>query len=57
MKRGLKVNVGKSRIMVLGGEEILEYEACVDWMWLENVSKFKYLGCVLDKSGTAKAVS
>ena len=33
--------------MVLGGEEGLEYEIS-----LEHVSEFKYLGCVLEKSGT-----
>ena len=45
-RRGLKVNAGKSKVMVLGGEERLEYEVCV-----EDVSEFIYLGCVLDASG------
>ena len=27
--RGLKVNAGKSKVMVLGGEEGLECEVCV----------------------------
>ena len=37
--------------MVLGGEEGLECEVCVDGMWLEHISEFKYLGCVLYESG------
>ena len=53
-RRCLKVNAGKSKLMELGGEG-LEYEVCVDWIFLENVSEFKYLGCVLDKSGTDEA--
>ena len=28
-RRGLKVNAGKSKVMVLGVEEGLEYEVCV----------------------------
>ena len=43
-RRGLIVSAGKSKVMVLGGEEGLECEVCV--------SEFKYLGCVLDESGT-----
>ena len=42
-------------MMVLGGEKGLECEVCVDGICLENVSEFKYLGCVLDESGTAEA--
>ena len=38
---GLKVNAGKSKVVVLGGEEGLGCEVCVD----EHASKFKYLGC------------
>ena len=34
-------------VMVLGGEEGLECEVCVDWIHLEHVSEFNYfLGCV-----------
>ena len=51
-RRGLKVNAGKSKVMVLNGEEGLEYEVYVDGIRLEHVSEFKYLGCVLDESGT-----
>ena len=50
--RGLKVNTGKSKVMVLGGEEQLECEVCVGGIHLEHVSEFKYLGIVLDESGT-----
>ena len=38
--------------MVLGGEEGLECEVCVNGIYLEHVLEFKYLGCVLDESGT-----
>ena len=52
-RRGLKVNASKRKVMGLGGEEGLECdEVCVDGMRLEHVSEFKYLGCVLEKSGT-----
>ena len=54
-RRGLKSNACKSKVMVLGGEEELECEVCVDGICLEDVSEFKYLGCVLDESGTDKA--
>ena len=52
---GLKVNAGKSKVIMLGGEEGLECEVCVDGICLEYVSEFKYLGCVLDESGTDEA--
>ena len=51
-RRGLKINAGKSKLMVLNGEEGLECEVHVDGVLLEHVSKLKYLGCVLDESGT-----
>ena len=51
-RRCLKVNESKSKVMVLGGEEGLESAVCVDGIRLEHVSEFKYLGCVLDESGT-----
>ena len=51
-RKGLKVNAGKSKVMVLNGEEGLECEVYLDVIQLENVSEFKYLGCILDKSGT-----
>ena len=38
--------------MVLNGEEGLKCEVHVDCIRLEYVSEFKYLRCVLDKSGT-----
>ena len=49
-KKSLKVNAGKSKVMVLGGEKGLECEVCVNVVRLEHVSEFKYLGCVFDKS-------
>ena len=51
-RRVLKVNTGKSKVMILNGVEGLECEVHVDGIRLENVSEFKYLGCVLDESGT-----
>ena len=38
--------------MVLNGEEGLKCEFHIDGIRLEHVSEFKYLGCVLDESGT-----
>ena len=51
-RRGLRANAGKSMVMVLNGEERLEYEVYVDEIGLDHVSEFKYLGCVLNESGT-----
>ena len=48
----VKVNAGKSKVMVLNREEGLEGEVHVDEIHLERVLKFKYFGCVLDESGT-----
>ena len=48
-RRDLKVDAGKSKLMVLGGEEGLECEVCVDGMRLEQVSEFKYFGCALNE--------
>ena len=50
-RKCLKVKAVKSNVMVLGGEEGLECEVCVDGIRSEHVSKFKYLGCALDESG------
>ena len=36
-RRGLKVNVGKSKVMLLGGEKGLECEVCVNGKRLEHV--------------------
>ena len=51
-KRGLKINAGKSKVMMLNGEEGLECEILVDGVRLDQFSESKYLGFVLDKSGT-----
>ena len=51
-RRRLKVNAGKSKVMVMNGEEGLECEVHVNGVHLEHVSEFKYLGCVLDKACT-----
>ena len=42
--------------MVLSGKERLGCDVDVDRIRLEQVSEFKYLGCVLDESGTDGAV-
>ena len=46
-KRGLTINAGKSKLMLLYGEGGLESEVRLDVLRLEHVSEFKYLGCVL----------
>ena len=51
-RKGLKVNAGKSKVMVLNGEKGLECKVYVDGIRLEHVSEFKYLGWVLDEAGT-----
>ena len=42
-------------MQVLGREEGLESEVCVAGICLDHVWEFKYLGCVLDESGTDEA--
>ena len=39
-RRGLKVNAGKSKVMLLNGEDGLECEVHVDGVHLEHVSEF-----------------
>ena len=51
-RRGWKGNAGKSKLVVMNGEEGLVCEVHVDGIRLEHVSELKYLGCVLDESGT-----
>ena len=51
-KSGLKINAGKSKVKLLGEEEGLECEVCIDGICLGHVSELKYLECVLDESGT-----
>ena len=41
--------------MILNREEELKYKVYVDRICLEHVSEFRYLGCVLNESGTDKA--
>ena len=55
-RRGLKVNAGKSTVMVLDGEEGLKCEVYVDGIRLDLISEFKYLGYVLDESDTDETV-
>ena len=51
-RRGLKVYACKSKILILNREDGLECKVYVDKTRLEQVSEFKYLGYVLDESGT-----
>ena len=51
----MKVNAGKRKVIGLGGEEGLECEVLVDGIRLKHFLEFKYLGCVLDESGTNEA--
>ena len=44
-RKGLKVNAGKSKVMVLSGERELVCEIYIDRVCFEHVSDFKYLGC------------
>ena len=41
-RRGLKVNAGESKVMVLKREEGLECEVHVNGIRLKHVSEFKY---------------
>ena len=45
-RRGLKVNAGKSKVIVLNGEDGLVCDVHVDGIPLECVSKFKYWMCL-----------
>ena len=47
-----QVNADKYKVMMLGGEEGLECEIHGERTRLGHVPAFKYLGCVLDESGT-----
>ena len=47
-RRGLKVNAGKNKVMVMNGEDGLECEVHVEGIRLEHILEFKYLGYVLD---------
>ena len=50
-RRGLKVNVDKSKVMVVSGEN-MPCRIMLDGELLEQVSEFKYLGYMLDERGT-----
>src|SRR5678815_5285247 len=53
-RRGLKVNVDKSKVMVVS-EGSPQCEVMLNGEQLEQVSEFKYLGYVLDEKGTDDA--
>src|SRR5678816_1428656 len=48
--RGLKVNVDKSKVMVVS-EDSPQWEVMLDGEQLEQVSEFKYLEYMLDEKG------
>ena len=45
-RRGLKINVGKSKVIVVNRKEGLECEIHIDGIRLEHVSEFRCLWCV-----------
>ena len=47
-RRELKINADKTKVMVLNGEEGLEFGVHVDGIRLKHFSEFKYLGCALE---------
>ena len=46
-RKGLKVDVNKRTVILLGGDEVLICEFLVDGRLSEHISKFKYLRCTL----------
>src|SRR5678816_3500869 len=50
-RRGLKVNVDKSKVMVVS-EDSSWCKVMLDGEQLEQVSEFKYLGYILNEKGT-----
>jgi hypothetical protein len=53
-RRGLTVNVDKSKVMVMN-EENTQCRVAVDDLQLEQVSEFKYLGYMIEEKGTDEA--
>jgi hypothetical protein len=53
-RRGLKVNVDKSKVLVVNGVNT-QCQILLDGEHLEQVSEFKYLGYMLNKKGTDDA--
>ena len=45
-RRGLKINVDKSKVIMLNGEEGLMCKVHEGGMRLQHVSEFTYLGCL-----------
>ena len=48
-RRGLKINAGKNKVMVLNGKEGLEWEVHVGVIHLVHVLEIKYFGCAIDE--------
>ena len=46
-RRGVKINAGKSKVMVMNGVEELEHEVQFDGICLEHISEFIYLDVFL----------
>ena len=51
----MKVNAGKSKVMLCEEEEGLESKVFLNGIRLEHVPELKYLGCVLDESSVDEA--
>ena len=51
-KRNLKVNVGKSKVMIFERGEESDCEVRLNNQVMENVRSFKYLGSVMSKDGS-----
>jgi hypothetical protein len=49
-RRGLAINVGKSKVMVMNGVDV-QCHVEVDGVQLEQVSEFKYLGYMIENKG------
>ena len=54
-RRGLKVNSGKRKIILLGGGGRIRVLGLCKQIRLQHFSEFKYMGYVLDELGSDKA--
>merc|ERR1711888_251428 len=54
-RRKLKVNVAKSKVLVMEDDVTHNVNITLDGAVLEEVSNFKYLGSVVDKSGSTES--
>ena len=52
IRRGLKINADKSKVLIVGGREDEGHVVSLDGKVLENVKEFSYLGSTLNGKGT-----